>query len=158
MSATIDYTPAFLVLFREAFFGVPDGLDYTWFVQGREALLPSLDALTAEQASHSPREGVATIAAHAYHMLFALRNGNSHFDGPEPEGTWESSWAKQTASEQEWVELRSCIRSEYESLVRAIDKQATPVDEEFLNGTLAILPHMAFHLGAIRQLMKLTTE
>ncbi len=149
-----DFKPALLVLLREVFFGVPEGLNYTWFVQGREAIFPSLAALSAKDAGRVPGPGIASIAAHANHALFALRGVNGNFGFPEPEGDWESSWVEPRFDEAVWTELQREIQVEYAKLVKGIEDLPAEVEQDLMNSTLATLPHMAFHLGAIRQLMK----
>src|SRR5690242_18818634 len=108
-----DFRPSFSILFREAFEGVPKGADGTWFVQGKEGLFDALASVSADRASKKPNPDCPSIAAHAYHVLFALRNCNSTFGRPKPEGTWESSWAKQSATSEEWAALAEQIREEY---------------------------------------------
>jgi len=136
------------------FFGTAEGLDYTWFVQGREAIAPSLQSLTTEQASKSIAPGVATIAAHANHILYTLRGDNAYFGSPEPEGSWEDSWSVQQVNAAQWDELRAAILREYEQLQTNLSGHE-PTNEQEMLGLLSAVPHMAYHLGAIRQLMKL---
>jgi hypothetical protein len=140
-------------LICEAFEGREDGRKYTWFVQDREALLPSMNDLTAQQVSAELKPGVATIGAHYNHILFALTLVTEEIRGGTVEGTWESSWEKQSFSADEWHALQSKIREEYEFFLGAFTTKEDWPDDHIIAG-LAILPHMAFHLGAIRQLMK----
>jgi hypothetical protein len=149
-----DLKPAMVVLFKECFQGVEPGKDYTWFVQGKKGIFDALDSLTAERASHRPSPDCATIAAHAFHIRYALHGANAELGGPPQVGDWESSWDKQTVSESEWDELRQEIRREYQYFLDAVEANEIPNEEAGI-GFLAQLPHMAFHLGAIRQIMKI---
>jgi hypothetical protein len=84
-----------------------------------------------------------------------LRGANAHIHGAEPDGNWESSWSQQTVSVEEWAELGADVRREARVLLGWLEADPHWADENYLIGALAILPHMAFHLGAIRQLMKI---
>lgn len=155
MSVTRDFRPAYLILFRECFEGIVEGADGTWFVQGKEGLFDAFATVDARQASKKPSPDCNSIAAHTFHILFALQGGNSYAGRPEPEGTWESSWAKQTVTDSEWSELAGRIKDEYDWHMHWVMTNEDWGDPEMTTGVMAQLPHMAYHLGAIRQLMKI---
>lgn len=142
-------------LFREAFEGRAEGQDYTWFVQGHDAILPLLDEVDAMTASHSPGFGLPTLAAHAYHLRYILHWLNVPVGDLNPEGSWESTWEKEVVTDEEWDALRAEIRDRYG---RAVEWVAGNDDWSIENGPLmflAPLPHVAYHLGAMRVLLKL---
>lgn len=145
---------ALSALHSETLNGRPEGKDYTWFVQDRECICDVLDSLTAEQASRVLRDGVATIAAHCFHIHFALASGNAQCRGETFSGTWESSWHVQAVTDAEWAALGHKIKSEFADNIRHFSQKADWDDQDETLGTCALIPHMAFHLGAIRQLMK----
>lgn len=149
------FRDAAAMLFREAFEGIPAGQNYTWFVQGKEGLFDALASVTAEEASRKPSDGGASIAAHTNHILFILRSANTSLGRPEPEGTWESTWQRQTVTEQEWASLTERIRGEYQLYLEWFSKNEDWSGEHAYVSNLVPLPHVAFHLGAIRQLLKL---
>ncbi|MCW5943348.1 MAG: hypothetical protein KIS66_14040 [Fimbriimonadaceae bacterium] len=149
------FRKAFVQLFREAFEGRPHGQDYTWFVEGKEGIFDALDSLTAEAASRKPSERCASIAAHAYHIRFALQAARAEILGEELSGDWESSWLKQSVTPTEWALLIGDIRAAYAFLIGQMEANSDWSNPDMVIGALAQLPHMAFHLGAIRQLMKL---
>lgn len=139
-------------LLKECFEGIPAGQDFTWFVQGSEGIFDALDSLDSEAAS--TRHGrVASVAAHANHILYSLKSANAWFGGEEPEGSWEDSWQVQTCERDSWNRIRTDIRSEYEKLLLAMQSNQDWGAEDMIIGVLSTLPHMAFHLGAIRQLI-----
>lgn len=148
-----DFQRAAVVLFKEAFEGMPTGQDYTWFVQGKEGIFDALDSVDAERASRHAGDA-SSIAAHAYHLLYAMRWANTAQGGERPEGSWEDSWRKQDATPEEWAALKAALREEVERFVPWLEtNEDWSFDEAYL-ATLAVLPHVAYHLGAIRQLMK----
>lgn len=149
-----DFQASAAYLLQECFEGRPEGQDYTWFVEGKKGILNGLEEIDAAQASIRPSDRCSSIAAHAYHILYALRGANAQRGGPEPEGTWEDSWKKQEATPEEWEQLKSDIRAEYQSLVEWFRTNQTWDQDGMIVGALAMVPHMSFHLGAIRQILK----
>ena len=95
-----------------------------------------------------------SIAAHAYHMLYALRGGNAGHGRPAPEGTWGDSWKKQEVTAHEWTELKANITAEYSEFLTWPEANTKWDNVRAQTGALAMLPHMAYHLGAIRQILK----
>ena len=156
MSETPLQTAA-ATLFREAFEGRAEGQDYTWFVQGREAILPTLDGIDAMTASHSPGYGLPTLAAHAYHLRYVLHWLNVPEGDPPPEGGWESTWEREVATDEEWDALRAEIRERYARAVAWIARNDDWSVESAHLMFLAPLPHVAYHLGAMRVLLKLAS-
>lgn len=148
------YRSALVLLLRECFEGMPKGHRSTWFVEGKEGIFDALDSVTAAQASKAPSEVCASIAAHAYHVRYILIGANSNFGGPAPVGTWNDSWKKQTATDDEWKELIAEIRAQYAKLLPNFSAIEPSKPNEFVGAT-ALVPHCAFHLGAIRQIMKI---
>jgi len=154
MSTDSSFQSAAVILLREAFEGVASGQNYTWFVQGKEGMLNALESVDATRASRKPSPDCASIAAHSYHILYTLRGANEAQGRPRPEGSWEDTWKVQTVTDEEWNELRAVIRSEYEVFIAWFESnQDWSVDEAAI-GSLASLPHLSFHLGAIRQILK----
>src|SRR6476469_540968 len=103
MAVECGFQQAAVTLVREAFEGIPAGQDYTWFVQGKEGVFDALTSVDAEAASRRPSPTCASIAAHTNHLLYILRSANTCQGRPEPEGTWEDTWKKQTVTEAEWA-------------------------------------------------------
>jgi hypothetical protein len=143
------------MLLRECFEGKEPALGYTWFVEGKEGLFDALDTVNADQASLRPGSKSTTIAAHAFHVLYALEGSNALHGAPEPEGNWEDSWRQESVTGEEWSELKAAIHVEYASFMKWFRNHAEWDDEAVRAGAIATLPHMAFHLGAIRQLIRL---
>lgn len=142
-------------LLRECFEGIPEGKSGTWFVEGKEGLLNGLDSIDAERASVKPTDRCSSIAGHSYHILYTLRGANGWHGGQQPEGTWNDSWKKQDVTPAEWDALRAAIKSEYEKYTSWYAANEEWSKEDIVVGTLAILPHMAFHLGAVQQLLRI---
>jgi hypothetical protein len=120
--------------------------------QGDAGLLRSLDKLTASDASAAVAGG-ASVAAHVDHLRYGLSLMNRWTGGENPfEGAdWSTSWRKTAVSDAEWQQLRAELGTEAH---RWIDALRTPRDVNAveLNGILGSIAHLAYHLGAIRQI------
>ena len=123
---------------------------------GDEGLLRSLEKISAADASALTSTG-SSIAAHADHLRYGLSLMNRWSQGENPFGTadWSASWRKTPVSEDEWRQLRSDLGGE---MTRWLDAVGRPrdVDEIELNGMIGSIAHLAYHVGAIRQINQAT--
>lgn len=151
----IDHHLPLITLFREAFEGRPVGQPFTWFVEKTEGIFDALERTSASQASTSPAPGVNTIGAHLNHVCYTLSLTNAHIRGEQPVSDWEGSWTQQTFDEEAWRQLGSDLRREYDGVLKFLETRPDWPEQDWLMGATALVPHMAYHLGAIRQLIKL---
>jgi hypothetical protein len=139
-------------LFRELTHGPPAEL--CWVLNpGDRGLLKSLDALSADAAS-ARKGGRSSIAAHVDHLRYGFSLMNRWGGGEEnPFATadFAASWRRQTVSETEWRELRGALAKEISAWDHAIT-QPRDLDLMGLTGMIASIVHLAYHLGAIRQI------
>lgn len=149
-----DFTAPLTTLFRETFEGRAEGQDGTWFVEGKEGIFDALDTLTAAQASFRPSDACSSIAAHMGHLRYYLSLGNADIRGEEVKPDWESSWCLQEVTEEEWRAIGEGVRAEYSDILAYLESKPVWPDKGWVTGALAQLAHSAYHLGAIRQLMK----
>ncbi len=154
MGVNSDFQAAASTLFREAFEGVPAGQNYTWVVEGKEGIFDALESADAERASVKPSASSASLAAHAFHLLYLLRAANTVQGFPKPEGTWNSSWLVETVTEEEWNDLKFKIKSEYELYLGWLSTNENWSEIRAFESVLAPVPHVFYHLGAMRQLLK----
>ena len=117
-----------------------------------EGLLRSLDKLSSEQASALTPTG-SSVAAHVDHVRYglSLMNRWAHGEKPFGDADWSSSWRRTVVTEDEWQRLRMAIRSEAGNWIEEL-RTEREVDEIELNGMIGSVAHMAYHLGAIRQI------
>jgi hypothetical protein len=120
--------------------------------RGDAGLLRSLDQLSAADASASSQGG-ATIAAHVNHLRYGLSLMNRWAAGENPfsDADWTQAWKTSSVSESEWSRLREQLRSETEHWHGALreDREMNQIE---LNGVIGSVAHLAYHLGAIRQI------
>ena len=121
---------------------------------GDRGLLRSLDALPAESASAAPAGGGASIAAHVDHVLYGIHLLNLWAAGEEnpwADADWTASWQRVSVNEEEWNALREQLRAEAEKWKVSIAGTGD-LKGIALNGVIASVAHLAYHLGAIRQI------
>jgi hypothetical protein len=120
---------------------------------GDVGLLQSLDKLSAAEASQSANDG-ATIAAHAQHVRYGLslmsrwaREGGDPF----ADARWDEAWKTRSVDARQWDEIRGDLRAE---ALRWLEALTTPREASSLEltGMIASIAHLAYHLGAIRQI------
>ncbi len=120
-------------------------------------LLASLGRLTAAEASSQPAQGGASIAAHAEHVRYDLSLINRWSRGEEPyaDADWRAAWSHGTVTDPEWDAVCAGLETEaaafQNSLPRLLD-----ADEAHKRGAIAAVAHLAYHLGAIRQIDRAT--
>jgi hypothetical protein len=148
---TTDLATTMTILFGE----LVDGAERACYVlnRGDVGLLRSLDKLSAAAASQAATG--ATIAAHVEHLRYGLSLLNRWAAGENPwaDADWSASWRITSVSEPEWEQLRANLRTEAH---RALTVLSTPrdVSQNELNGMVGAIAHLAYHLGAIRQIHK----
>jgi hypothetical protein len=120
---------------------------------GDAGLLGSVDRLSARHASESSHGG-ATIAAHVDHLAYGLSLINRWKAGePNPweDADWSRSWTRTRVTDDEWTTLRGELRDQVERWAGAtgVDREMSEVE---LAGLIGSVAHVAYHLGAIRQI------
>ena len=152
MTRTDAVAPALATLFSELINGAARGGAYV--LNGGDAgLLNMLDALPAEAGSRSSAGG-ATVAAHVAHLTYgiALINAWAEQGGnPFASADWSEAWRVGSVSDAEWTELRRGLRAEAEQWLRQLE-QGREVGAIELNGMIGSIVHLAYHLGALRQI------
>jgi hypothetical protein len=152
---TNQLSPSLERLFSELIDG-PSGHAGAFILNsGDVGLLKSLDRLTADDASRSVNDG-ATIAAHAQHVRYGLSLMNRWAtDGGNPfaDAKWDEAWRTSKVDAAAREEIRHELRNETHRWLEALStpREASEVE---LSGMIASVAHLAYHLGAIRQINK----
>ncbi|MET0461737.1 MAG: DinB family protein [Chitinophagaceae bacterium] len=144
----------FLALMREIYIG-SEGKDT--FVIDRDpglGIISAVKTVSADDASTPSHDGGTTIAAHTGHLKWSLDYALEFYKGKIPEGwNWDDSWTRFNVNDEEWEELQRELAASYERLITTINNVNDWSNPMLLKGTLALLPHASYHLGAIKQLM-----
>jgi hypothetical protein len=149
-----------VTLFRDALVGLlrelidgPPG-DVAFIVNpGDRGILRSLAQLSASDASARPG-GRSSVAAHVQHLRygFELLNRWARGENPFAEATYAKSWGQQQVSDEEWRDLRAALDREARAWMSAVSERQD-WDSMMLSGAMSSVAHLAYHLGAIRQLV-----
>ena len=150
-----EISPLVSRLFAELVNGVTSSRGGFILNTGDIGLLRSLDKISAAEASRSANDG-ATIAAHAQHLRYGLSLMNrwvSEGGDPFADAKWDDAWKVAAVEGAEWDEIRQGLRDEAERWLEGLQsrQEATPLE---LKGMISSVGHLAYHLGAIRQIAK----
>ncbi len=147
---TSELAGTLTTLFTELVDGPPKGA--YMLNQGDVGLLRSLDRLSAAAAS-AATQGGGSIAAHVEHLRYGLSLMNRWAGGENPfeDADWSASWQRTTVSDAEWEELRAALRDEAHRWL-AVLQSPREVSRIELNGVIGSIAHLAYHVGAIRQI------
>jgi len=149
---TADISSTLATLFRELIDGVPRDPSYM-LNTGDVGLHGSLETISAKDASRTSLGG-ASIAAHVDHLRYGLALMNQWQAGvknPWANADWTASWKITAVTDAEWDRLRRELRSETHRWLDAL-AQAQPTDPTQLTYMIASIAHLAYHLGAVRQI------
>jgi hypothetical protein len=148
---TDDLTRTLENLFGELMHGVSGKGGFMLNV-GDRGLLRSLERLTPAEASAVTSTG-SSIAAHVAHVVYGLSLMNRWSQGENPftDADWAASWKKVTVTQAEWEALRIQLRDQG---ARWLVVLRTPreVHGIELSGMIGSIAHLAYHMGAIRQI------
>ena len=152
---TTDVNPALARLFAELVDGASSPAGAYILNTGDAGLLRSLDKLSPADASRAVNDG-ATIAAHALHVRYGLSLMNrwaAEGGNPFADATWDAAWKTSRVDAHTWQVIRDGLREEAHRWLQALASPREVTDVE-LTGMIASVAHLAYHLGAIRQIDK----
>lgn len=123
------------------------------------SLFETLSSLNAVQAS-KPLTGHGTsIAGQVAHVRFYLNVMTKYMAGEKNQKLdWRQSWIVQEVNESEWKKLQSGLREDYQKIHAGWRADHDWGAEDQLGSAVAMLVHTAYHLGAIRQILKITRQ
>jgi len=154
---TAPFATLLRTLFSELVDGSPDPSERTYTLnQGDVGLLASLDRLSA--AAASAMHGGPSIAAHVDHLRYGLSLLNRWANGtppPWPDMDWTASWRRNVVSDAEWKQLRDDLRREAAAWSETLrsPRDVSDVEAGWMAGSVT---HLAYHIGAIRQIDRAT--
>lgn len=72
-------------------------------------------------------------------------------ENPFADADYSASWRRLTVTESEWTTLRDRLRGEAQNWIEVVQRPRA-LDDVELTGVIASIAHLAYHLGAIRQI------
>lgn len=155
-SAIID---GLLLVLAEAFDGGKPG-EGTTFIDGTKpdgsnnsGYFALFDRLTAAQASEPTALGLS-IAAHAAHVAYHMEVTVRWVQGERGPFDWPGSFEPRVVNDTLWDATRERVRTAYAG-IRALAHTAPKWDADSAAGLAGVVAHATYHLGAIRQVVKL---
>src|SRR6266566_5676251 len=148
---TRDFGNTLPTLFGELIDGASQSEAYM-LNRGDAGLLRSLDKLSATAASKLTANG-SSIAAHVDHLRYGLSLMNRWAAGETPfdDADWSASWRKTRVSAAEWKQRREELADEARRWLVAL-RTSREIGETDLNSVVGSITHLAYHVGAIRQI------
>ena len=148
-----DFTSSLFALLKETVEGTSSAFGTMYLDQGT-GFFDTIEGVDFERASRSVREGDTTIAAHCEHVRFYLEFLSNYMNEKFMMADWKDSWKIKTVDEAEWTALRGQLHKAYQVVTDTFNEVETWNDFK-ISGALGILTHTAYHLSAIRQILKL---
>jgi hypothetical protein len=141
-----------IIEFLEEVYKSPN-YEHTWFINNdpNSGLIGTIKNIKSDEASTPIVKNGTTIAAHVDHLRWTLEKTNSYLRGENPSMIWSESWRVRGVNSDEWKSLIEQLKREYYILIRSISEINLASNEQ-LKEILALIPHAAYHLGAIRQI------
>ena len=149
MNSKDDFLKSLVYLLHETFEGSPE--TGSAYLDRGIGVFSTLEKLSAQQASRQVNN--ISIAAHTEHLKFYLDRSCEFINGRTEKVNWEQSWLIDEVNDEEWNHLREGMKKSYEGVLRCLADLQT-WNEDKIGMAMGILAHTAYHLGAIRQIMK----
>jgi len=120
---------------------------------GNHGLIATLAALSAAQASDPTPLGLS-VAAHAAHVAFHMEVGVRWAGGERGPFDWKGSFGSGQVDEAGWMALQARVQAAYDALI-ILEPSPDEPPEDTAGGLAGAAAHVAYHLGAVRQVIKL---
>lgn len=126
-----------------------------YFLDKGASFFETLDKISEKEASRPVSPDSACIAAIVEHVRFYLRVLEGSIQKKEVDKIdWQESWKLKGVTPEEWEDLKERLKETYKSVLttmKSLDKWDVEND---VGASLVILTHSAYHLGAIRQALR----
>jgi hypothetical protein len=120
------------------------------------SFLETLEKVSADEASRPVSAEGTSIAGQVEHVCYYLRVLESSIQKREfGKVDWEESWQVKDVTPEVWEVLKRQLRESYHSVVSTIKGVESWEGEDDIGASLAILTHTAYHLGAVRQMLRI---
>jgi hypothetical protein len=154
MEPTADKLKKEAFLFLEETFDKHHGI----YIDKGTTLFETLDSMTADEASYRASDKNASIAAHIRHVILYLSVMEQAIRGTlkDEKVNWREIWENdRPVSPDQWKALIAELRQEYAQIRQFLGDPKTWEREDAFGGSIAIIVHTAYHLGAVRQALAL---
>lgn len=141
-----DYTNNLFALLDEVFEN-----HHGIFLDKNTSLFPTLETVSAEEASIPVGGKCASLAAQVAHVTFYLEVLERYVHGDSSPADWGYIWRTvEKVTPEEWDEYKRQLKDAYQR-IKLMFEQNPVWNEDSIGGSMAIVVHTAYHLGEIRQ-------
>jgi hypothetical protein len=129
------------------------------YLDGGTSLFETLSSVSAEEASIPITASGTSIAAQVDHIRFYLEANRDYIRGVDRgKIDWKQSWRDNEVSPEEWQQLIVNLREERDRFVELLNNFEDWTKQGNLLDTISAAVHSAYHLGAIRQILRVVKE
>ena len=156
MSNPVDrdaLTRTYLFLLDEIVGEPPKETPYAAVLDADAGVLQTLLHVDHVRASTPVAHGGTTIAGQASHAAYYVELLEKLAEGEDVRADWPQSFVPSVVDEARWEETRARLLASL-ARVRTTVLAVDAWDEERLRGALGVLVHTAYHLGAVRQMVR----
>jgi len=125
----------------------------TWVLDHGAGWAQTLADVSAAEASRPVAPGASTIAAHTAHAAYYLEGFVAIVENRHEKPDWPGSFRPAEVDEAEWARQRSRFHGVAER-VGALLRGNPQWQREQVAGAMAQLAHLTYHLGAVRQMLR----
>lgn len=144
-----------LAAFREGLKGPAEGPAYFSDHSPDAGLRALLEGVSAEEAS--AEIGGNSVAGHVHHLAFGFRASAAWLRGDRTRPDWAASWAVSSVDADAWAHLQADLAAAHDDLVGAMGEHALDAEIPYAI-SLGNIAHLAYHLGAVRQKIRVLRE
>lgn len=121
------------------------------FLDPGDSLFPTLEQVSARQASVPVGTCGNSIAGQVAHLNFYFDLGFRYMRGENPgPQDWSVAWRTVEVSDEEWNDLKQGLRARQQQLVEIVTMGPPEITGNIIGGMFGLVAHTAFHLGQIR--------
>lgn len=122
------------------------------FLDKNTSLFPTLETISAQEASIPVGGKCATLAAQVAHVTFYLEVLERYvLHNDRTPADWGEIWRTvREVTPQEWEEYKRKLRDAY-GRIQGMLRGNTVWNQDAIGGAMAIVVHTVYHLGEIRQ-------
>ena len=148
-----DFVDNLMVLWEETL-GIPaKPEETTWYLDRNAGWAASLAGVSAAAASRPIVAGGTSIAAQTAHAAYYLERFEAIVADRREPSDWPASFRPAEVDEEAWTRSKERLFAAAERVGRLL--RGNPHwEREHLGGAMANLVHLAYHLGAVRQMLR----
>lgn len=114
----------------------------------------TLEGVSAEQASRPAGPDGTTIAGQVAHTVYYIVSLLDEAEGKTVAFDWPGSWQQSEVDEPAWEALKQALKDAYGRAV-SLFRSVKAWSQDPMGIAMVILTHSAYHLGSVRQMVKL---